>query len=499
MSRRRDERDAGEVRPLHGLMPPADMNAEAAVLSAIINKPADIDTVAALLPPAAFYSKANRFIYEAILALHAEGSKVDVVTVRGHLKTAQRLEQVGGGAYLIGIIDATPAIENIEAHAKLVVEHWRKRQVIALCQRYAAEGYGDVGEVQAWIDAVEKAVADVGSTARQNTLELAGVVLGRHLDVLGDFRQRGVAITGTPVGLRDLDRTIAGLHDGDLYIIAARPGAGKTALACNIAMTVAEGDWKREIPPTGVAFFSLEMPREQIAMRFACTRKQVPFRAVRENQLKDDQWDRMVAAAAELSKIPLWIDDTAGISMAALRSKVRKLKRDIEAGKAPAECRRLGLVVVDYLQLMRGERLHGDSREREVSSVSQGLKNLAKELSVPVIALSQLNRSVEKSGKKEKRPGLADLRESGAIEQDADTVIFIYRPGYYDPSANQRECELIIAKQRNGPTCTIEVVIELKYGKFYDAAHAQLDPELEALSAAAADNVDSDDDGLAGF
>lgn len=471
-----DDNKQKEVRPQDGRMPPNDLAAEAAVLSDIILHPPNYDAAASILPvPEAFYSVANRWIYKAVAHMNAEGNgAVDFVTVRSLLKDWGRLDQIGGTAYLTKLTDSTPAVANVEEHARIVRAKWVQRQAIGIHQRFVAEGYGDVGEPREWIENAEKALNEIASLGSEADLRVAGTVLGEHMRALDAAKARGESMLGVTTGLVDLDKKTGGLYQGDLTVVAGRPGLGKTQFALNIALATAsvpctdDGDDAPKYQ-NGVAFFSLEMPNEQLAMRLGCTMTKTELSKARQNLLKDDDRTRLWGAANDLVKTPLWIDDTAAISLAQLRSRVRKLKRQIETKRSSVPCNRLALVVVDYLQLMTGVRNRGDSREREVAGLSAGLKQLAKELDVPVMALSQLNRTVEKSGKKNKRPMLSDLRESGAVENDADNVWFLYRDSYYEKQANPTEAEVIIGKQRSGPVGTVYVEFKREYGKFYNS------------------------------
>jgi replicative DNA helicase len=303
-------------------------------------------------------------------------------------------------------------------------------------------------------------------------------------DIIVAASKRGEGITGIPTGFTGVDRKVAGLHNGDLYIVAARPGMGKTAFVLNVALNVAiprriataepddpYGAGEVEQPGYGVAFFSLEMPREQLASRLLASEARVDASRIRSGQVRNDDWNKLTDAAARIGRLPVWLDDTPALTLLDLRAKVRRLQADIARGSGdgpPAE--RLGLVVIDYLQLMQGRRDAG-SREQEISELSRGLKQLAKEMQVPVIALSQLNRSVETRTTKDKRPQLSDLRESGAIEQDADTIFFIYRDDYYFPESPDRGvAEIIIAKQRNGPTGKVKVRFSPEFTRFDNLA-----------------------------
>jgi replicative DNA helicase len=319
-------------------------------------------------------------------------------------------------------------------------------------------------------------------------------------EILEAAAKRGGAVSGIPTGFYELDKKCAGMHDGDLYIVAGRPGMGKTSLVLNMAVNVATprtepidprdpyGDPPVERPGYGVAFFSLEMPREQLASRLLASEARVDVSKIRSGALRSEDWNRLTDAANRLSRLPMWLDDSPALTILDLRAKVRRLKAEIERGGDDAlPAQRLGLVVVDYLQLMQG-RKDAQSREQEISEMSRGLKQLAKEMSVPVLALSQLNRSVETRGTKDKRPQLSDLRESGAIEQDADMVLFIYRDEVYFPdSAERGRAEIIIAKQRNGPTGKVDVRFDREYTRFDNLAAGDYEvdelDEYDAFSA----------------
>ncbi|MBW2523882.1 MAG: replicative DNA helicase [Deltaproteobacteria bacterium] len=450
-----------------GRVPPHDLDAEAAVLSAVLLDRDALDRVIEMLRSEHFYSEANGHIFEACTTLASEGTPIDIVSVASWLRDRERIQQVGGAAYLGQLVDATPAVAHVVAHARVVREKWRLRRLIALCQRYAAEGYGDVGNAQEFIDTAEQGLYDLARTPETSTVHPLKDVLTTAFQQLTKAAERGDRITGVSTGFFDLDKKTAGLHRGDLMIIAARPGMGKTAFALNLAVNVAapravaaaDGSPPpadaAEQPGHGVAVFSLEMPKEQVATRLVCTEARVDLGRLRQGHLGPDDWAGLTGAASVLSTLPIWIDDTPALGLLDLRAKVRRLQAELGRGVDQDDDDRhgLGVVIVDYLQLMQGRR-GVSSREQEISEISRGLKQLAKELDVPVIALSQLNRGVETRGTKDKRPLLADLRESGAIEQDADTIIFIYRDEYYNPETTQDRgvAELIVAKQRNGPT-----------------------------------------------
>jgi replicative DNA helicase len=450
-----------------GRVPPHDLDAEAAVLSAILLSRDALDRVLEQLKPEHFYSDANGRIYEAAQELATLGSPIDIISIASWLRDRERLAQIGGAAYLAQLADATPAVSHVAAHAAVVYEKWRVRQLIATCQRVAAEGYGDVGVVQEFIDSAEQSVYDLARTPQGTTTQPLAQVLKAAFEQITAAAERGDRITGISTGYEKLDGKTAGLHDGDLTIIAARPGMGKTSFVLNLAVNVASpravsspapGEAghgvERQEPGFGVAVFSLEMPREQLATRMVCSEGRVDLGRLRQGFLQPDDWRRLTEAASYLSSLPIWIDDTSALGLLELRAKVRRIQAEYDrSAGANGQGRRVGLVIVDYLQLMKG-RDGVNSREQEISEISRGMKQMAKELKVPVIALSQLNRAVETRTTKDKRPQLSDLRESGAIEQDADTIIFIYRDEYYNAETTNAKgiAELIIAKQRNGPT-----------------------------------------------
>lgn len=429
--------------------PPHDLDAEAAVLSAVLLSREAFDEVADILRPEHFYAEAHRRIFEAVADLSSRGQPADLRTVASWLRDRGRYEQVGGSAYLGDIIDAVPAVAHVSAYAEIVRDKARIRNIITTCQRIAADGYGQVEDANAFVDAAEQALYKIAHEQAPTKAVDLGVAVRAAFEELCEAAQRGEAITGTPTGLARFDALTSGLHKGELTIVAARPGMGKSSLALDVALNVAAGT-----EPVGAAFFSLEMPEKQLAMRAACAWGKVDVSKLRQpKRMTDRDWHDLTVAMADVSSLPIRIDDTPGLSLMELRAKTRRVAADFEREGKP----RLGLVVIDYLQLMRGSA-DAKNREQEIAGISRGLKQLAKELGVPVVALAQLNREVEKRGKNDKRPQLSDLRESGSIEQDADNVIFIHRDDYYDRDAETKGiAELIVAKQRNGPTGIVKV------------------------------------------
>jgi replicative DNA helicase len=475
------------LAPSGGRVPPNELDAEAAVLSAVLLDADAFDRVQELLSPEHFYADANRRIYEAVLDLKSmSGQPVDILSVAAWLRDRNRLAQIGGTPYLAQLADATPAVAHVENHARLIREKWRLRQLISTCQRVTAEGYAGCEDVQSFIDSAEQAVFDIARVPAHSNMVSAKDAIHKAFDILTETARRGGGVTGIESGFRELDRMCSGLHRGDLYIVAGRPGMGKTSFVMNLAVNVAapRGAAADESPATfdapieqpgyGVLFCSLEMPKEQLAARLLASEARVDMSNIRSGRIPREDWSKLTDAAARLSKLPLWIDDTPALTLLDLRAKIRRLQAEISRGDSLVKAQGLGLVAVDYLQLMQGRRDAG-SREQEISELSRGLKQLAKEMSVPVVALSQLNRAVETRTTKDKRPQLSDLRESGAIEQDADAIFFIYRDYYYfKENADKRHiAEIIVAKQRNGPTGHFDTRFTEAYTRFDNLANEE--------------------------
>jgi replicative DNA helicase len=468
-------------------VPPHDLGVEAAVLSAVMLDPLALDKVCEFLKAEHFYSEAHRRIFESCIELSAEGKPVDVIQVATWLRDRDRLAQVGGVAYLTEVLNSAPAVANVAAYGGTIHEKWRVRQLVLACQRVTAQGYAGYGDAQQFIDSAEQAVYDIARTRESNSVRTLKEVMRETFERIDKANARGARITGIPTGFDRYDRITSGLHDGELTIVAARPGMGKTSFVLNVAVNVAspqqlesarDPNERWEEPGSGVVVFSLEMPREQICNRMLCSEAKVDVSRVRTGMLTPSDWSKLTQAATHLASLNVWIDDTPALSILELRSKARRLQAEFDHSDAAggAKKRRIGLVVVDYLQLMKG-RDGQPSREQEISEISRGLKQLAKELSLPVIALSQLNRAVETRGEKSKRPQLSDLRESGAIEQDADNICFIYRDDYYNKeTADRNIAELIVAKQRNGPTDTVRVRFDAPYTRFDNLAEGEYEP-----------------------
>jgi replicative DNA helicase len=472
----RGEKQVENPPPVEGRVPPHDLDAEAAVLSAVMLDPGALDRIVDLKADH-FYSEAHRRIFEACLELKSHGSPVDVAVVASWLRDRQRLQQVGGMGYLAQVLDAAPVVANVAAYGDIIREKFRVRQVILACQKVAAQGYGDYGEPQSFIDAAEQAIYNISRVSGKQTVEKLLDVMKKSFKRLNDAVARGDRITGVSTGFDRYDRMTAGLHEGDLSIVAARPGMGKTSFVLNLAANVAspknremasDPNARWEDSGVGAIIFSLEMPREQLANRLVCSEARVDVSKMRTGFLTPQDWSKLTQAASYLGSLPIWIDDSSGLTLLEVRAKVRRIQSEFEVRDDEGrKVKKIGLVIIDYLQLMKG-REGAQSREQEISEISRGLKQLAKELEVPVMALSQLNRAVETRSEKSKRPLISDLRESGAIEQDADNIVFIYRDDYYnkEDSAEPGIAELIVAKQRNGPTGTAKVRFDKQWTRF---------------------------------
>lgn len=439
-------------RSVAGRVPPHDLEAEAAVLAACLLNAAAIATLIAVgLRREHFYADGHALIWDAIVDAFDAGKGVDVVVVATSMRARGTFQRAGGAAYLAQLADATPSVANVGAHVQIVIGHARVRRVIAACQVVAAEGYEPRLDVDGYCDRAETAVftaADVGATSRLATARDAARSWVANMTAI----REGRVPPGLPTGFDPVDDLTAGLHDGDAIVVAGRPGMGKTAWALCVALNVAGTR-----PPAGsdddreraVALFSLEMPLDQITARLTCILAEVDLLRVRKNTLSDVEYVSLLNAAEELGKLPIWIEDSAGITLTRIRAELRRIKVESErAGQ------RLSLVVIDYLQLMGVAAGDDDkSRNDQVSAMSRGVKSIAKDFGVPVILLSQLSRGTETRRGDNKRPQLSDLRDSGAIEQDADAVLFVYRADYYgDVDEDERGiAEIIVAKQRNGP------------------------------------------------
>lgn len=430
-------------------VPPQNIEAEQAVLGAIFLEPSALTVASEILIPEDFYRNAHQQIYLTMLKLGDHGKAVDVVTVTEDLASQKLIEDVGGISYLSELAAAVPTAANIEYYARIVEEKSLLRRLIRTATTIATDGYERENEVEGLLSEAEKSIMEVAQRKNAGAFHNIKDVLVRTYDNIELLHNRKGDVTGIPTGFAELDRMTAGFQRNDLIIVAARPSVGKTAFALNIAQNVATNTDET------VAIFSLEMGAEQLVMRMLCAEGNINAQSLRTGALTDEDWRKLTMAMGSLSNSGIYIDDTPGVRIGEIRSKCRRLKQ--EQG--------LGMILIDYLQLIQGNGRSGENRQQEVSEISRSLKSLARELEVPVIALSQLSRGVEQ--RQDKRPMMSDIRESGSIEQDADIVAFLYRDDYYDKeSENKNMIEIIIAKQRNGPTGTVELAFVKEYNKF---------------------------------
>jgi replicative DNA helicase len=432
-------------------LPPQHIEAEQSVLGGILIENYAINKVMEILKPDDFYRDSHRKIYEALIVLSERDEPADSITLTNELKNSGHLDSVGGASYVASLIDLVPTAANIEYYAKIVKEKAILRKLIQTSTEIITQSYEERGDVEGFLDEAERAIFDISENrVRPSFYPIKDVVKG-SFKILERLYEKKELVTGVPSGFKDLDRMTAGFQPSDLIIVAGRPSMGKTAFCLNVAQYAAI---EKKNP---VAIFSLEMSKEQLVIRMLCSEAHVEGTKLRSGFLSESDWPRLTIAAGNLSDAPIYIDDTAALTVLELRAKARRLKT--ERGG-------LGMVIVDYLQLMKG-RTRVESRQQEISEISRSLKALAKELNIPVIAVSQLSRKTEE--RTGNRPQLSDLRESGAIEQDADLILFIYRDEVYNRSEdnpNRGKAEIIIGKQRNGPIGKIELAFFDRFTTF---------------------------------
>ena len=432
-------------------VPPQSLEAEESVLGGIMLDNAALDRVVELIQPDDFYRGAHRRLFRAMLDLVERSEPVDLITLSETLKARGELADIGGASYLAELTERVPTAANIVHYARIVRERSILRGLIEAATEIATRGYQAPDNVDELLDRAEQLIFGIQERkVKQAFARIADVLVGSIKTIERLYEQKQ-AVTGVSTGFADLDALTSGLQPSDLIIVAGRPSMGKTAFCLNIAEHAALRT------DTGVAIFSLEMAKEQLAMRMLCSEARVDLARVRTGHLSDREFPKLAMAAGRLADAPIFIDDTPALSVLEMRAKARRLKRDPNA--------KLGLVVIDYIQLMRSSE-GKDNREQEISEISRSLKALAKELSVPVVALSQLNRQVE--NRTPPIPRLADLRESGAIEQDADVICFLYRDEYYNPEDTEKQgiAEVHVAKQRNGPIGKVELTFLKEYTRF---------------------------------
>ena len=432
-------------------LPPQHIEAEQSVLGGILIENYAINKVLEILKPDDFYRESHRKIYEALIVLSERDEPADSITLTNELKNSGHLDSVGGVSYVASLIDLVPTAANIEYYAKIVKEKAILRKLIQTSTEIITQSYEDRGDVEGFLDEAERAIFDISENrVRPSFYPIKDVVKG-SFKILERLYEKKELVTGVPSGFKDLDRMTAGFQPSDLIIVAGRPSMGKTAFCLNVAQYAAI---EKKNP---VAIFSLEMSKEQLVIRMLCSEAHVEGTKLRSGFLSESDWPRLTIAAGNLSDASIFIDDTAALTILELRAKARRLKTE-QGG--------LGMVIIDYLQLMKG-RTRVESRQQEISEISRSLKALSKELSIPVIAVSQLSRKTEE--RTGNRPQLSDLRESGAIEQDADLILFIYRDEIYnraEDNPNKGKAEIIIGKQRNGPTGKVDLAFLDKFTTF---------------------------------
>jgi len=441
-------------------IPPQDLEAEFSVLGGLMLDSEAFDQVADIIEIADFYSPAHQTVYQAILELHQKTQPIDLITVKNHLESKNELDQIGGPEYLLTLLDKVITSANIDSHARIIKEKSLLRKLISTSTGIIEKSFSnDFSDVDWLIDFAESEILKVGDAKTNNGLVGSTEIVTASIKKIEELYQRKADVTGVPTGFTDLDKMTSGLHGGELIIIAARPSMGKTAFSLNVASHMALRAKK------AVAYFSVEMGKESLMMRLLAGESKISMGELRNGRIQDASWPKLIQAAGSISESKLFIDDTSGISPFEIRARCRRLKAQ----------HGLDCIMIDYLQIMQLKQ-RVDSREREVSEISRSLKAIAKELNVPVIALAQLNRGVE--GRSDRRPMLSDLRESGSIEQDADVIMMLYRDDYYDKDDQDKQghAEVIIGKQRNGPTGTVKLKFDAKTNKFRDADPDSVSP-----------------------
>lgn len=445
--------------PLMDRIPPHNQEAEQSVLGAIFLEPQALITASETLLADDFYQAAHRLIFETMLRLSDLGKAIDVVTVTEELSSRNQLDDVGGISYMTELANAVPTAANIAYYSEIVAQKSLLRKLIRTATKIVEDSFTREDEVAELLAEAEKQIMEVANRSNSGDFKHVKDVLVQTYENVEKLQNRKGDITGIPTGFRDLDCLTAGFQRGDLIIVAARPSVGKTAFALNVAQAV--GTQTTE----NVAIFSLEMGADQLVMRMLCAEGNIDAQVLRTGALTTEDWRKLTMAMGSLSHAGIYIDDAAGVRVNEIRAKCRRLKQ--ESG--------LGMILIDYLQLIQGSGSSGQNRQQEVSEISRSLKALARELEVPVIALSQLSRGVEQ--RQDKRPMMSDLRESGSIEQDADIVAFLYREDYYDKETEDANTiEIIVAKQRNGPTDTVKLAFKKEFNKFVSVDWSQESP-----------------------
>jgi replicative DNA helicase len=455
---------AVESTPQEGRVPPQAVDIEAQVLGAMLLEREAIAKVLEVLDEDVFHADYHRKIFQGMVALFERSEPVDTITLAEELRRRGQLDLIGGEAYLVELTMKVSSGANVEYHALIVLEKYLLRGLISAASAVTGRAYSQTEDAFDLLDAAETAIFQISEKRLKKSFVSMHKAVHDTIEVLESIHGKHSGVTGVPTGFPALDSLTGGWQNSDLIIIAGRPSCGKTAFALSLARNAALHREK----PTPVGIFSLEMSTHQLVMRLLCAEAKVDAHAVRTGRLPEDEWKRLSTAAGRLTNSNIFIDDTAALGILELRAKARRLKAE----------KNVGLIIVDYLQLMQGPRA-AENREKEISAISRSLKALAKELNIPVIALSQLSRAIE--SRTDRRPILSDLRESGAIEQDADVVSFVHRPEMYeDPNSEegremQGKAEIIVGKQRNGPTDDIQLVFVHRYARFENPAPVAFD------------------------
>ena len=434
---------------------PQSVESEKALLGGLMLSPGQLDEVSQVLRPDQFYRKDHQALYELLLQMDRDGEHIDLVTVPERVLRGGNDEAYGGLGYVLELAESVPSTANLRYYAEVVHQKALLRRAIDTAQRFAQEAWDEKDDAASLVERAAQELLDLGNDPSKRSWQQVSAIVDEEIVRVEELSKLDSEVTGVTTGFAGLDRMLAGFHKTDLLVLAARPAMGKTALALNLAQNVALLGGR----PVGI--FSLEMSRGQLVTRMLSCLGMVEAGRLRTGRLGADDWERLMDASETLRRHKIFVDDTPGVTLGDVRSRARRLKM-----QAPD----LGLIVLDYLQLMQGDK--GENRQQQISEISRGLKILAKDLEVPVLALSQLSRAVEQRA--DKRPMASDLRESGAIEQDADVILFIYRDEVYNPeSAEKGLAEVIIAKQRNGPTGTVKLVFSGQYARFDDVAHEE--------------------------
>jgi replicative DNA helicase len=452
----------GRIREVHAgpevaRVPPHDLDAERAVIGAMLVSETAVSAVAEKIQAEDFYSETHRVIFAAMMKLYAQGDRIDQITLTNELRNKGEFDRIGGRAYVFQIVESVPTAANAARYAEIVRGKALLRAVIDAGSRITEDAFREPDDVSEALDSAEQLIYNVSNRQMREQLSPVSELAPGALEMIQKLYEQEGDVTGVESGFDDLDRLTTGFHKSDLVVLAARPAMGKTAMALN-AIWHAAG--VKKMP---VAIFSLEMSKEQLVQRLISQTTRIPTQDLRSGNVKAEDWPKLVRGVGEVSGAPIWIDDTAGASLMEMRAKVRRLASRLLAQGGPP----LSLVVVDYLQLMIGN--NRENRQQEIAEISRGLKVLARDLDVPVLAIAQLSRAVEQ--RHDKRPLLSDLRDSGAIEQDADMVMFLYRDEYYNPDSDDKGiAEVIVGKHRNGPTGKVQLAWLEQYTKFASLA-----------------------------